>query len=266
MTNEITQTKSNLQALNPTTLDQAMQFAEILSKSSIVPKDFQGNPGNILVAIQWGYELNLQPMQAMQSIAVINGRPSLWGDAILAMARASGKLESIDETVENNVATCTVKRKGEPAATRTFSLEEAKKAGLTNRPTWQAYPNRMLQMRARGFALRDVFTDILRGFEVAEEAVDKEPIQLEPAQEVKAKKSRKEVVAQALENKSPSKEDTINLNDLLMEFKVAQTLGELKASSDKARLLENKEDMQKARDLYMERHVELQQTKSEQEA
>src|SRR5690606_17206238 len=65
-------------SLSPKSLDEAMQFANMLSKSTIVPKDFQNNPGNILVAVQWGMELGLQPMQAMQNIAVINGRPALW--------------------------------------------------------------------------------------------------------------------------------------------------------------------------------------------
>lgn len=67
-------------SLAPQSIDEALRFAEMRSKSSLVPKDFSGNPGNILVAVQWGMELGLQPMQAMQNIAVINGRPSLWGE------------------------------------------------------------------------------------------------------------------------------------------------------------------------------------------
>ena len=63
-------------SLTPSSLAEAMEFAGMMSKSSIVPKDYQNNPGNILVAIQWGMEIGLQPLQSMQSIAVINGRPS----------------------------------------------------------------------------------------------------------------------------------------------------------------------------------------------
>lgn len=66
-------------SLTPQSLDEALRFADMLSKSSIVPKDYQGNPGNVIVAIQWGAELGLAPLQAMQSVAVINGRPSIWG-------------------------------------------------------------------------------------------------------------------------------------------------------------------------------------------
>lgn len=159
--------------LTPQSIDEALRMAEIMSKASIVPKDFQGNPGNILVAIQWGAELGLPPLQAMQSIAVINGRPAVWGDAVIALVRGSGHFESIQEDVTDTAATCTVKRRGETPTARTFTLEDAKKAGLAGKPgPWTQYPKRMMQMRARAWALRDVFPDVLRGIHVAEEALD----------------------------------------------------------------------------------------------
>jgi hypothetical protein len=159
--------------LTPQSIDEALRMAEIMSKASIVPKDYQGNPGNILVAIQWGAEIGLPPLQAMQNLAVINGRPALWGDAVIALVRGSGLLESIQEEIFSDVCTCTVKRRGEPPATRSFSVEDAKRAGLYGKQgPWQQYPKRMLQMRARAWALRDVFPDVLRGVHVAEEAQD----------------------------------------------------------------------------------------------
>lgn len=172
MSTEITTQKQTF-SLAPKDLDEAMRFADILASASIVPKDYIGKPGNVLVAIQWGMELGLQPMQAMQSIAVINGRPSLWGDAMLALVKAHPAFEWIKEDCDGNIATCTVKRRGEPEVTQSFSLEEAKKAGLTGKQgPWTQYPKRMLQMRARGFALRDAFPDALRGVISAEEARD----------------------------------------------------------------------------------------------
>lgn len=160
-------------SLAPQSLDEALRFAEMLSKSSIVPKDFNGNPGNILVAIQWGMELGLQPMQAMQNIAVINGRPALWGDAVIALVRSSPLCEYVYETIDGDVATCRVKRRGEEEQVRTFSLADAKAAGLIGKQgPWTQYPKRMLQLRARAFALRDVFPDVLRGMPVAEEVMD----------------------------------------------------------------------------------------------
>lgn len=163
-------------SLAPKSLDEAMRFAEILSKSSIVPKDFSGNPGNILVAIQWGLELGLQPMQAMQNIAVINGRPALWGDAVIALVRSSPLCEYIYETDDGETATCRVKRRGEDEQVRTFSMADAKAANLLGKAgPWTQYPKRMRQMRARAFALRDVFPDVLRGMPVAEEVQDMVP-------------------------------------------------------------------------------------------
>ena len=160
-------------SLTPSSLAEAMEFAGMMSKSSIVPKDYQNNPGNILVAIQWGMEIGLQPLQSMQSIAVINGRPSIWGDAMLALVRSSGLLESINEEVTDSKAVCTIKRRGEQEVVREFSMDDAKRAGLTGKQgPWSQYPKRMLQMRARAFALRDVFADVLRGVHVAEEAQD----------------------------------------------------------------------------------------------
>jgi len=159
--------------LTPQSIDEAIRMAEIMSKANIVPKDYRGNPANILVAIQWGAEIGLPPLQAMQNIAVINERPSVWGDAVIALVRGSGLLESIKEDIGDSAATCTVKRRGEGATSRTFTLDDAKKAGLLGKQgPWSQYPKRMLQMRARAWALRDVFPDVLRGVFVAEEAQD----------------------------------------------------------------------------------------------
>lgn len=172
--------KPNL-GLMPATLTEAMEFAGFLAKSTIVPKDFANNPGNILVAIQWGMELGLQPMQAMQNIAVINGRPSLWGDAVIALVRASPLCEYVKETDDGETATCRVKRRGEDEHVATFSMADAKTAGLIGKQgPWAQYPKRMRQMRARGFALRDMFADVLRGMPVAEELQDTptEPIRV----------------------------------------------------------------------------------------
>lgn len=161
--------------LAPTNLDEGFRLAEVLAKSTLVPKDFQGNPGNCLIAIQMGIEVGLAPMQALQSIAVINGRPSMWGDGLLAIVMAAPVFEWIDEPpVQDGIATCTVKRRGWPhPVVRTFSMEDAKKANLLGKSgPWQQYPDRMLRMRARSFALRDVFADVLRGLSSAEEQMD----------------------------------------------------------------------------------------------
>jgi hypothetical protein len=159
--------------LSPQTFEQALTFSNYLAESDMVPKDFKGKPGNCLVAIQWGMEIGLKPLQAMQNIAVINGRPSLWGDAVIALARNSPVCEYIVEDDDGKTATCRVKRRGEQEQVRVFSMEDAKTAGLLGKQgPWTQYPKRMRQMRARAFAIRDVFPDVLKGLAVAEEVMD----------------------------------------------------------------------------------------------
>lgn len=164
--------------LSPRSLDEALKVADYLAESELVPKDFRGKPGNVLVAIQWGIELGLKPMQAMQNIAVINGRPALWGDALLALVLASPACEYIEEWEDNGTAYCKVKRRGKPEDIQSFGEEDARKAGLIGKQgPWAQYPKRMKKMRARAFALRDNFADILKGIPFAEEVADMEPIE-----------------------------------------------------------------------------------------
>ena len=159
--------------LSPQTFEQALTFSNYMADSDMVPKDFKGKPGNCLVAIQWGMEIGLKPLQAMQNIAVINGRPSLWGDAVIALVRSSPLCEYIIEEDDGRTATCKVKRRGEPEQSRSFSMDDAKAAGLLGKQgPWTQYSKRMRQMRARAFAVRDVFPDVLKGLPVAEEVMD----------------------------------------------------------------------------------------------
>lgn len=161
-------------SLAPRTLGEAIEFAKIMANSDLVPKDFREKPGNVLVAVQMGAEVGLAPMQAIQNIAVINGRPAMWGDACLALVKASGLLAMIDEVDDGSQATCTVQRRGEPnAVSRSFSMDDAKTAGLLSKDgPWKTYPKRMRQMRARAWALRDAFPDVLKGLAIREEAED----------------------------------------------------------------------------------------------
>lgn len=166
------------QGFAPTTLTEAMAFSEMLAGSSMVPKQYQGKAQDVLVAVQWGYEIGLQPLQALQNISVINGKPSVYGDAAMALVQASPVCEDIEEFIEaegtpNPIAVCIAKRKGRKPVVAKFSVEDAKRAGLWGKVgPWQAYPKRMMQMRARGFALRDAFPDVLKGLITAEEAQD----------------------------------------------------------------------------------------------
>lgn len=178
MSTEISTNTTPAKGLALATMADAMKFGEMVANSDFAPKDFRGKPASCVLAIQAGAEIGLSPMQALQSIAVVNGRPSIFGDAALAVVKASPVCEYVTEAVEGDgeqmVATCTAKRRGYPTPTVVkFTVADAKKAGLWGKSgPWTQYPKRMLQMRARGFALRDAFPDCLRGIITAEEAQD----------------------------------------------------------------------------------------------
>ncbi len=165
--------------LAPTSFGELVQFSELAAKSQLVPKEYRNQPADIMLAVQLGSEVGLRPMQALQNIAVINGRPCVWGDALPGLCKASPVYEDIIETWENPddpdrlTAVCTAKRHGSTPVTARFSTMDAKRAGLWTKPgPWQTYPRRMLQMRARSFALRDAFPNVLKGLIAVEEALD----------------------------------------------------------------------------------------------
>jgi hypothetical protein len=144
--------------------------------------------GNLVTAMQFGAEVGLTPAQSVWSIAIINGLPYMWGEAPLGLVYASGQLEYIKESWEGEEAVgqkdqkgnylqplklraiCEVKRRGQQPVKRSFSWAEAELAGLVekgrtsyNPGMYMQYSRRMLQMRARGWALDDAFADVLKG-------------------------------------------------------------------------------------------------------
>jgi hypothetical protein len=178
--------------LFPQTLKEAQDLAAALCASQMVPKHYANNPNNAVGAMAHGMPLGMNAMQAMQSVAMINGMPGLYGDGLLAVCRSCPAWEWMQETVEGEVATCTAKRRGEPEVTATFSVADAKRAQLWGKAgPWTQYPTRMLAMRARAFALRNLYADVLRGMGSAEElrdipaempAVQVEPVRIDQAE------------------------------------------------------------------------------------
>ena len=153
-----------LEALQPSNYSELARWAERVAKTDFVPQGYRNRPDNIIVAVQYGLELGLTIMQSLQGVAVVNGRPTLYGDAMLAVCQKHPSCEDINETPELNehghivAYICTVRRTGKSPVMRRFSIENAKTAGLWGKTgPWSQYPARMLQMRARAFALRDAF-------------------------------------------------------------------------------------------------------------
>jgi len=167
---------------SPALFEHYEKVAQKLSRSGMIPKSYQGKPEDIFVAMAMGYQLGFPVEQSLQDIAVINGRPCLWGDGLLSLALNHPDCDAIDEEPIYNgqVVTgyvCTVKRKGHASHSKTFTIQDAQKANLLGKAgPWTNYLERMLQLRARAFAIRDKFSDALRGLKCAEVEQDNETI------------------------------------------------------------------------------------------
>ena len=198
-------------------LDTLWRFSTLIARSGLAPKGMETAEA-CCIAIQMGMEVGLTPMAALQNIAVINGRPALWGDAQLAVVRGGNALDrfaeeetndlldptfralcledepdkrkalrlelakaqaKLDRTKDDYGFTVFVRRKGADGSFYRFTVADAKQAKLWQRrgrdgqdTPWVTHPARMLRFRARSFALRDSFGDMLRGFKNAEEVMD----------------------------------------------------------------------------------------------
>jgi len=187
MNNELTPSAGF--SLVPQNLGQAMELAKIIADSDLAPKDYRGKPGNVLIAVQMGAEVGLSPMASIQNIAVINGKPGLYGDSGKAILLANGcTIEEDDTSVvkKSGFGRCKITRPGHPPCERTFGIDNAKTALLWGKQgPWTQYPERQMAWRAFWFAARDVASDLLKGLRGREELMDYSPIERDITQEVK---------------------------------------------------------------------------------
>jgi hypothetical protein len=181
--------------LSASNWEEGFKIAKVLADSDLVPKAYQGKPADVVVAMQYGAEIGLPPMASLQSLAVINGKPGLYGDGFLAVIQASANyvkhreyyLTPAGEVVhslrnshfnhDDTRAVCEFYRRGVPEPfVREFSIGDAKRAKLWGKEgPWTNYPARQLQWRARGFAGRDGFAAELRGMNIVTALEDMPP-------------------------------------------------------------------------------------------
>lgn len=168
--------KTKMYSMVPTTFDQFVEFANTIAHSNLCPSRYKGKVEDVMVAMQLGNELGLQPLQSLQSIAVINGMPAVYGQGLMGIILASPVCEYIrvafDEAAQSGI--CRAKRRGyAEEEVHTFSLEDAKKAKLFGKVgPWQEYPKVMCMWRALGIMSKMYFADVTKGIVVAEEAMD----------------------------------------------------------------------------------------------
>lgn len=231
-------------AIVPTNIDEVWRISTILIKAGLAPKDF-ATPEKCSVAIMHGLEIGMPPMMALARIAVINGRPCVWGEAVVGIAIATGEVEDIVETIsgegDHMVATCRIKRKGIKSYTEaSFSVADAKRAGLWddrakvkrrdrttgeykdvwNDAPWHRYPKRMLKMRAR-VAFRDLFADAFSGLYIAEELIggeetemrDVTPPEAQPEKKPEPAKAAPKPAPQVIDGKAEKVEEEVYVRD-----------------------------------------------------
>lgn len=221
MSEEIATTQKNQisvsnKGLQLSTLDDMWRFSQCVVKSGFAPKGME-KPESVLIAVEMGYEVGLSPMAALQNTAVVNGRPTIYGDAALALVRGSGLLDFYEEKQvgakgKDDFGYCvTAKRKGDSSSySETFTVADAKVAGLWGKPgPWSQYPARMLKFRARGFLLRDAFGDVLKGMRTYEEVRDYIDADVEVVDEAKPKQKLFKAKKTTEKTENPAQDETV---------------------------------------------------------
>ncbi len=167
----MSESKTTSLAIVPRTLDESADLAERFSKSSLLPKAMQGKAPDVLVTIMAGAEMGLAPMASLRAIHVIEGRPVLSADGMIAIVLGSGKAVYFERVEESEKAvTYETLRVGSKTPRRcTWTIEQAKAAGLHLKDNWRGYPRAMLASRAKAELARDVYPDVLMGCYTAEE-------------------------------------------------------------------------------------------------
>jgi hypothetical protein len=182
----------------PNTVEEAARMAQAVIIGGFAPdsyKDKSGmhDPNKIMLGIMSAMEAGLQPLYGLRQIAIINGRPVIWGDAAMALVQSKNLIASYVEEQVGPKPTdkdltkwdddygwkVVIKRRGQEGAYEgVFTVGMAKRAGLwmnSRKVPWMQHPDRMLKIRARSFPLRDGFADALAGLAIREEVEDMLP-------------------------------------------------------------------------------------------
>lgn len=206
-----------------TDIDKMFRLASAMAQSGLLPEKLRGKPSDVLVTVLYGQELGLAPMQAVQGIYVVNGRPTLAGQTWLSLARKHGHRVKVDEqSGESCTITMTRGDTGEQH-TETYTIAQAKAANLTSKDTWKNHPQRMLMWRAVGHACTFLCPEIALGFspDAEDETAPSAPSLAEvaanrdkPIPEQRAQRPIQDVTdAEIVEESGPSADDLAELAD-----------------------------------------------------
>lgn len=160
-------------AVRQDTLPAKIEFAKALAVSSLIPRAFQGQPANVLVAYEMGMALGIAPIVAINEINVINGSPALSASLMAALARQAGHKVRVSGDAQS--ATCVIVREDDPDYEHTAVWDEkkARSAGLWGKGHWAKDPGTMLRWRAIAECVRFACSEVLGGLKYTpEELID----------------------------------------------------------------------------------------------
>lgn len=166
---------------SPERFETAGKMAVSLSKSTIVPKEYQGNPSNGLIAIELANRLGVSPLMVMQNLYVVYGRPSWSAQYMIAMINSSGKYdfelqydEKNDKDGKPYSCQCWTERNGRKVTGPEITMDMAKAEGWVNKngSKWLTMPQMMLRYRAASFFGRMNCPELTMGIYTREEVVE----------------------------------------------------------------------------------------------
>lgn len=165
--------------------EQALRTATMLSKSTLVPQNYQGKPQDCFIAVDMAARMNTSPIFIMQNLYVVKGKPSWAGQACMAMINACGKFRDVKHVYTGKKGTddrgCYVTAvrisDGEVVNGTEITIALAKAEGWTTNSKWRNMPEQMLGYRAASFFARMYCPEALMGLQTYEEVEDTQPRQ-----------------------------------------------------------------------------------------
>lgn len=153
---------------------KAWKLATAVANTEIVPKAVRGKPESVLAIILAGAEAGISPMQALGKIHVIEGRIAVSGELMRAQVLAAGHDLWVDE-LTNTRCTMSGQRAGSPRVSSvTWTIDDARAAGLLGKDPWKRYPRAMLEARATSELCRLLFPDVLAGLTYTPDEIEEQ--------------------------------------------------------------------------------------------
>ena len=217
MSNSLTTTTNEGVFTGIQQFENAQRIAKALASSQLVPKEFHGQQGlaNVLVAMEISGRMGLSPLQVMQNLHVIHGRPSWSSQFIIATINGCGRFTPLDYNITgegDNMACQAVATEiatGKELKGPTVSIAMAKKEGWYSKTgsKWQSFPELMLRYRAAAFWGRVYVPEYLVGMKTQEEVIEIEAVDVSEAK--KGKPAIVEEINAQIEETTGEMDDTV---------------------------------------------------------